>query len=277
VDVTDVILDQHQILDQHHEQPRMFAVLDEVPRDDAEASAAVWGRLEVLLEVHAEAEETLLLPAPPVGRRGDRRRHVREEVEDAVKDHDEIRDAIRATRAHEVGSDDWWAAVGAARKANDDHMGEEERQDLLDSRRHADLQIRHDIAVQFLTFEAATTQACRPGTRTRTGSSTPAAESPPGCPSCHHSTPHDRGRGHRGPRPTIRRPRGGRSSACHRRGGLGPDGGRRRGSRASTGAVRLASSPWTLLRRGIPDPPEAVSPARPSSVTHPTGRSRPGD
>jgi len=62
VDVTDVILDQHQIFDQHHEQRRMFAVLDELPRDDAEASAAVWGRLEVLLEVHAEAEERFSHP-----------------------------------------------------------------------------------------------------------------------------------------------------------------------------------------------------------------------
>jgi hypothetical protein len=33
-------------------------------------------------------------------------------------------------------------------------MGEEEREDLLDFRHHADLQTRHDIAVQFLTYEA---------------------------------------------------------------------------------------------------------------------------
>jgi hypothetical protein len=33
-------------------------------------------------------------------------------------------------------------------------MGEEEREDLLDFRHHADLQTRHDIAVQFLTYES---------------------------------------------------------------------------------------------------------------------------
>ncbi len=149
MDITDVILDQH------HEQRRMFAVLDELPRDDAAALAAVWRRLEVLLEVHAEAEERFFYPPLLSVGKGTADGDVREEVEDAVKDHNDIRDAVRATRDHEVGSEGWWAAVWAARKANDDHMGEEERQDLLDFRRHADLQTRHDIAVQFLTFEAA--------------------------------------------------------------------------------------------------------------------------
>jgi hypothetical protein len=39
MDITEVILEQH------HEQRRAFAVLDELPRDDTEALAAVWGRL----------------------------------------------------------------------------------------------------------------------------------------------------------------------------------------------------------------------------------------
>ena len=54
----------------------------------------------------------------------------------------------------DVGSEEWWTAVWEARKANDDHMGEEEREDLLDFRHHADLQTRHDIAVEFLVYEA---------------------------------------------------------------------------------------------------------------------------
>ncbi len=41
----------------------------------------------------------------------------------------------------------------ACREANSDHIAEEEREDLSDFRRHADLQTRHDIAVQFLTYE----------------------------------------------------------------------------------------------------------------------------
>jgi hypothetical protein len=148
VDITEVILQQHG------EQRRMFAVLDELPRDDPEPLRAVWGRLEVLLEVHAEAEELFFYPRLLRLGKGNPDGDVDHEVEDAVKDHNEIRDAVRKTRDHQVGTDEWWTAVWEARKANDDHMAEEEREDLLDFRHHADLQTRHDIAVRFLTFES---------------------------------------------------------------------------------------------------------------------------
>ncbi len=45
------------------------------------------------------------------------------------------------------------AAAYAARVAHGDHMAEKEREDLADVRQHADLQTRHDIAVQFIAFE----------------------------------------------------------------------------------------------------------------------------
>jgi hypothetical protein len=148
MDITEVILEQH------HEQRRMFAVLDEMPRGDTAALGAVWARLEVLLEVHAEAEEKFFYPRLLKLGKGNPDGDVDEEVEDAIKDHNDIRDAVKKTRDHEVGTDEWWTAVWDARKANDDHMGEEEREDLLDFRHHADLQTRHDIAVQFLRFES---------------------------------------------------------------------------------------------------------------------------
>jgi hypothetical protein len=148
MDITEVILEQH------HGQRRMFALLDELPRGDTEALGAVWARLEVFLEVHAEGEEKYFYPRLLKLGKGNPEGDVHEEVEDAVKDHNEIRDAVKATHDHEVGTDAWWTAVWDARKANDDHMAEEEREDLLDFRHHADLQVRHDIAVQFLTYEA---------------------------------------------------------------------------------------------------------------------------
>ena len=148
MDITEVILQQHG------EQRRVFALLDEIPRDDTAALGAVWGRLEVLLEVHAEAEEKFFYPRLLKLGKGNPDGDVDEEVEDAIKDHNEIRDAIRDVRGADVGSEEWWTAVWNARKANDDHMAEEEREDLLDFRHHADLQTRHDIAVQFLTYEA---------------------------------------------------------------------------------------------------------------------------
>lgn len=49
------------------------------------------------------------------------------ETLDAIGDHNDIRDGVRAANAAAVGTDDWWAGVGSARVANDDHMAEEER------------------------------------------------------------------------------------------------------------------------------------------------------
>ncbi len=150
MDITEVILHQHA------EQRRMFAMLDEVPRSDGQALGALWQRLEILLETHAEAEERFVYPELlRLGQGAADADDAREEVEDAVKDHNDIRDAIRKVAAHPTGSDGWWDAVTECRVANSDHMAEEERQDLADLRRHASLQLRHDIAVEFLRFESA--------------------------------------------------------------------------------------------------------------------------
>jgi hemerythrin HHE cation binding domain-containing protein len=149
MDITDVILDQHA------EQRRMFAMLDEIRSSDEGTLAAVWRRLEILLETHAEAEERYLYPVLlRVGTGASDAPDVDEEVEDAVKDHNEIRDALRKVGDERVGTDGWWRAVTECRIANSDHMAEEERQDLADFRRHASLELRHDIAVRFLRYES---------------------------------------------------------------------------------------------------------------------------
>ncbi|HET7305797.1 MAG TPA: hemerythrin domain-containing protein, partial [Segeticoccus sp.] len=107
------------------------------------------------LENHAEAEEKYFYPPLlQVGKGASDASDAPEEVEDAVKDHNNIRDAARKVGQHEVGSQPWWDAVVEARVANSTHMAEEERQDLADFRRHTDLQTRHDIAVEFLRFES---------------------------------------------------------------------------------------------------------------------------
>jgi hypothetical protein len=147
VDITEMILQQH------HEQRRTFALLDELA-DDTAGLAAVWERLTILLEVHAEAEEKFFYPRLlKVGTGGGDADSAADETEDAIKDHNEIRDAIAEAGKHEVGSDEWWKAVRDADEANSDHMAEEEREDLVDFRRHADLQTRHEIAVQFIVYE----------------------------------------------------------------------------------------------------------------------------
>ncbi|MGH3822917.1 MAG: hemerythrin domain-containing protein [Pseudonocardiaceae bacterium] len=142
------------ILDDHHEQRRLFAVLEQIDRTDTAALSAVWDRLAAFLEVHAEAEEQLFYPELlRVGKGVDSRDPV-EETEDAIGDHNDIRDAVAEVADHEVGSDGWYDAVAKTNKANSDHMAEEEREGLTDFRRHAGLQLRHDVAVAFAAFEA---------------------------------------------------------------------------------------------------------------------------
>jgi hypothetical protein len=149
VDITELILSDH------HEQRRMFAMLDDVDRSDTAILGALWTRLSAMLEVHALAEELYFYPE--LLRLGERLRDDTEveETEDAISDHNDIRDGIRAASGHEVGSAGWWDGVTAARKANDDHMGEEEHEGLVDFRRHVDLETRHRIAVAFAAYEAA--------------------------------------------------------------------------------------------------------------------------
>ena len=143
------------ILDQHHQQRSLFAVLEEFPRDDHEGLAAIWRQLETLLELHAEAEERYYYPElVKLGTGAADAQSTDEEVEDALKDHNELRDAIGRVRAADTGSEEWWAAVVDANTTNSDHMAEEERQDLADFRQQASLELRHEIAALFLKYMA---------------------------------------------------------------------------------------------------------------------------
>jgi hypothetical protein len=59
---------------------------------------------------------------------------------------------VRAADDAQTGSGEWWAAVGRARQANDEHMGEEERQGLSDFRRHAPIGLREALGRQYSEF-----------------------------------------------------------------------------------------------------------------------------
>jgi hemerythrin HHE cation binding domain-containing protein len=149
VDITELILDDH------HEQRRLFAILEQVGRTDTAALSAVWARLGTFLELHAAAEEAIFYPALlRVGLAAGRRAGAEGETLDAIRDHNDIRDAVAEVARHRAGSDGWFAAVAAANLANGDHMAEEEREGLTDFRRLAGLQQRHDLAVAFAAFQA---------------------------------------------------------------------------------------------------------------------------
>lgn len=144
------------ILDDHHEQRRLFAIIEQIEPSDSSSLSAVWRRLATFLEVHAETEEKLFYPELlRVGRGAGDKDGVEEETLDAIKDHNEIRDAVAAVAKEKVGTPQWFKAVAAANKANSDHMAEEEREGLTDFRRQASLQLRHDLAVAFASYEAA--------------------------------------------------------------------------------------------------------------------------
>ncbi len=143
------------ILDDHHEQRRLFAMLEQIDRADTGPLNAVWERLASFLELHAAAEEEIFYPALlQAGTGAGRAGSVEDETLDAIHDHNDIRDAVVAVADNKVGSDEWYAAVAAANLANSDHMAEEEREGLTDFRRLAGLQLRHDLAVAFAAFEA---------------------------------------------------------------------------------------------------------------------------
>jgi hypothetical protein len=144
------------ILDDHNEQRRLFAILEQINPADSRSLSVVWKRLSTFLEVHAETEERVFYPALlRVGRAVGEEVGVEDETLDAIKDHNEIRDALAAVRVHQIGSEGWYAAVAAANKANSEHLAEEEREGLTDFRRQASLQLRHDLAVAFAGYEIA--------------------------------------------------------------------------------------------------------------------------
>lgn len=140
-DIIDCIYADHDWL------RRQFFLLDDA-RTPEELSA-VWEQLSVRLDTHAEAEETVFYPA--LLKEGDSGDPV-DETEDAITDHNEIREAIREAGRHEVGSDAWFEAVGRARTENGEHLDEEEREALPDFIKSASLELRHELAMRWVQF-----------------------------------------------------------------------------------------------------------------------------
>ncbi len=141
------------VLEDHHRQRKAFALLDETDPANHPRLAAIWGDLAEFLETHAAAEEAVLYPRVLELSDPDA-----SETKDAIGDHNDIRDAIKRATSEDVGSDAWWKAVGAARAANTEHMGEEEDEVLPHLRRRAAIALRTDLG---LAFEAAKTSARR--------------------------------------------------------------------------------------------------------------------
>jgi hypothetical protein len=133
------------ILDDHASFRRAFARLDDASGE--EEIRAVWQPLALHLEVHADAEEEILYPY--LLKRGE---DAEEETDDAIRDHNKIRDAIAEAALHPLGSADWWAAVWDARKENSEHLTEEEDEVLPNFRRHVTRELRAELGERWIVF-----------------------------------------------------------------------------------------------------------------------------
>lgn len=135
---------------------RQFFRLDDAKT--TEELTAIWDVLSTRLDTHAEAEETVFYPAllkhggndVPGNPEGD----PKDETEDAITDHNEIRDAVRDASNHDVGSDEWFDAVYKARSENGEHLDEEEREAMPDFIKSASLEMRHELGMKWLRFYA---------------------------------------------------------------------------------------------------------------------------
>ena len=157
MDITQIILDQH------HEQRRLFAFLREIDRSDRDSLGAVWKRLQGLLDAHAEGEERFFYPRLlKEGSGASDADSAAGETRDAIEDHNKIRDAAKSADAHDVGSDEWFTSVCKADLENSKHMAEEERQALADFRMSASVEERHRLGVQFLAFVSGHLLGVRP-------------------------------------------------------------------------------------------------------------------
>jgi hypothetical protein len=140
-DIVDLIMQDHQWL------RRQFFYLDEA-RSPSELTA-VWEPLATRLDTHADAEESVFYPA--LLKRGDSG-DPEDETEDAIDDHNKIRDAVAAARKEKVGSHAWFEAVGDARTENGKHLDEEEREALPDFVKSASTEVRRDLAMEWLKY-----------------------------------------------------------------------------------------------------------------------------
>jgi Hemerythrin HHE cation binding domain len=139
--VTDLIRTDHDWFRAH------FAAV-EAARDDVDTLTRLWTELAARLEVHAAAEEALFYP-----RLLKDDSDAVEDTEDAIRDHNDIRDAIRDAQQHSIGDERWWKAVHATDRANNEHMEEEQEGPLREFDEVASPGEQAELAASFAAFE----------------------------------------------------------------------------------------------------------------------------
>jgi hypothetical protein len=150
-DIIDLILSDHQQirrltarLARAHRHPPQFC--------PDRAVARLWGQLADLLDMHTRAaEEICFLPMFGNGQAGTG------QLEDAVADHADIREAAEMARLQPAGSGLWWLAVKSALSASAGHVNREEDGVLAAFAGRADPALRLALGRQWSTFCTAWT------------------------------------------------------------------------------------------------------------------------
>ncbi len=139
LDIVALVLQEHQGI------RRSFSSLDSI--DDSDELARQWQELADRLEVHASAEESMLYPK--LLQVGD---SDHAETDDAIRDHNDIRDTAHAVAEHETGTDGWWEAVRRCQESNEHHLDEEERDVLPELKENTDQSSLDELGERWLAF-----------------------------------------------------------------------------------------------------------------------------
>jgi len=139
MDITVLVEREHAVI------RRQFEAIETL--SDTHELDTAWAALTEFLEVHASGEESLLYPK--LARVAD---DGVEEAEHAVRDHNEIRDSVRAVHEQDVGSEAWWQAFRKAREVNETHLQEEERDALPSFRDSTERARREELGREWAGF-----------------------------------------------------------------------------------------------------------------------------
>ncbi|PZR93413.1 MAG: cation-binding protein [Candidatus Nephthysia bennettiae] len=143
-DVIDLILADHRRI------RRLANTVNDAGRYGGGPSSLVpiWRRLAELLDNHTEAEQEICyLSLFGQGRDV--------QMQDAIADHDDMREAVREAALHPVASPIWTRTALAALRITSDHIAREEHGPLADFARCATPELRRELGRQWGAFTAA--------------------------------------------------------------------------------------------------------------------------
>jgi hemerythrin superfamily protein len=147
--MTDII---DLVLHDHHAVEKLFDMLQAATGADAQAE--LFAKVKEELERHAFAEEKVLYPRvrkeAPEGR---------EDVKDALEEHDQIRESLKEVEEHAAGTELFTLAVAQLVATTKHHVGVEEAELLPDFRNNSEASERESLGRAFEEAKTKTAAA----------------------------------------------------------------------------------------------------------------------